>query len=135
MPVSSLRELRRAAVADRGVARRKAGAVRHGAALLEIIVAIVLAGLLFTPLARSTASAFHGYTLASARDRAAALQTHRLGVLRADPCSGSATGDSTVGAAHITWSASPDSGGLRELRAAVNSVAGELEVWGADLCR
>lgn len=111
----------------------RAGGVR-GAALLEVIIAIVLAGLLLTPLARSAASAFHHYTLASARDRGSALQARVLANLRADPCAGSTAGDSTAGSLRVTWSAVEDSAGLRALTATVNTVAGELEVRGADLC-
>lgn len=114
---------------------RRTPVVRNGAALLEVMMAMVLAALLLTPLARSTALAVHHYTLASARDRGAALQSRVLASVRADPCAGNVAGDSTAGHAHVTWAASADSSGVRALGATVNTVAGELQVWGADICR
>src|SRR5690606_38374988 len=108
---------------------------RRGAALLAVVMALVLAGLLLTPLARSTAFALHQFSRAAGRDRAVALQASALATLRSDPCSGAASGDTAAGAAQLSWSANPGADGTRELSAIATLPGGDLDARGSDVCR
>lgn len=108
--------------------------VRTGAALIEVLVGLIVAALLLTPLARGVASAVHGYAVASSRDRGAALQSFQLGLSRADPCGPSASGDTTARGVQVDWSAAPDSTGVRELRSTLSVLGADLTVVGGDGC-
>jgi hypothetical protein len=108
---------------------------RTGAALLEVLVGLIVAAILLTPLARSVAAAMHHYTVAASRDRGSALQAYALGKLRADPCGPSTSGDTTAHGTQVSWSAAADANGARELRATLNTLGDDLEVVGSDVCR
>lgn len=108
---------------------------RTGAALLEVLVGLIVAAILLTPLARGVAAAMHHYTVAAARDRGSALQAYTLGVLRSDPCASASSGDTTAHGVQVSWSASVNTNGARELRATLNTLGDELEIVGGDACR
>jgi Tfp pilus assembly protein PilV len=108
---------------------------RTGAALLEVLVGLIVAAILLTPLAQGIATAMHHYTVAASRDRGSALQAYTLGILRADPCVPGASGDTTAHGTQVSWSATADTDGARELRATLNTLGDELEVVGRDVCR
>lgn len=107
---------------------------RTGAALLEVLVGLIVAAILLTPLARGIAAAMHNYTIAASRDRGAALQSYTLGIRRANACVPAASGDTAASGVSVTWSAVPDTSGLRELRATMNVLGKELSVVGGDGC-
>ncbi len=108
---------------------------RTGAALLEVLVGLVVAAILLTPLARGVAAAMHHYAVAASRDRGSALQSYTLGILRSDPCALAASGDTTAHGVHVSWAATANTNGARALRATLNTLGDELEIVGGDACR